>query len=121
MATSDAKIDAEQEVVPEQFVARGCPPNRTVALRGKPDPFTVKVKAGSPAVFELGENGGVITIAGLAVTINDTVFEQAFPPVPLQTMTVCCPAVAREVAGIVALTFCGGVAWTNDPSAVPSQ
>jgi hypothetical protein len=69
----------------------------------KPEPFTVSVKAGPPAVALAGEREVTVGVGFLIVNVSGF---DAPPPGPgFVTITGTVPAVARSVAGIWAVTL----------------
>lgn len=88
------------------MVVRATPFHRTEELGIKPVPVTVRVKAGPPAVAELGEMEmmvGAGLLAGLMVKIRAD--EVPPPGAGLKTVTEAVPALRISAAEIAAFSW----------------
>ena len=103
VAMSVAGIEAVSVALLEKVVVRGAPFQFTTEVARKPEPFTVSVKAGSPAVALAGTMEVTIGFGFLIVNVSEF---DAPPPGPgLVTITGTVPASTRSVAGIWAVTL----------------
>ena len=68
-AMSPAGIAAVSWPAPTNVVVRSEPFQRTTEPSTKPDPLTVRVKSGSPAITEVGES---VVIAGAGLSTGST-------------------------------------------------
>ena len=90
------------------MVVRSWPFHRTLELEMKLAPFTVSVKAGLPAVAELGEMLESVG-NGLPAALMVKVSAPEVPPpgVGLKTVTLADPAVAISAAVMAAVSWVG--------------
>jgi hypothetical protein len=103
VAMSAAEIAAVSWVRLEKVVVRAAPFQLTTEVVTKPEPFTVSVKAGWPAVALAGE---IEVTVGLGLLIVNVIEFDAPPPGGgFVTITGTVPPVARSVAGIWAVTL----------------
>src|ERR1039458_869341 len=103
---------ADSLVALTNVVVRAAFPNVTVAPERNPVPFTVRVKAGPPAVAELGLR---LVIVGLGLIVN--VAPDDVPP-DVVTVTLAVPAVAMSLAGTTAVRVVvplPGMVWSAAP------
>ena len=84
-----------------KVVARAVPPKLTAAPAVNPEPVTVRVNAGSPAVADVWLRLMTAGVAGLMVKVNAA--EAKLPG--LTAVTVALPVWARSVAGTSAVTW----------------
>jgi len=103
VAMSAAEIAAVSWVLLENVVVRGDPFQFTTEVVTKPEPFTVSVKPGPPAVALLGEMEVTFGLGLLIVNVSE--FDGPPPGGGFVTITGTVPAVTRSVAGILAVTW----------------
>ena len=105
VAISDAGIAAVSWVEETKVVVRSRLFHRTFEVETKPVPVTVRVKAGPPAVAELGERV-VMAGTGLFAKVMVNVFAAEVPPpgVGLKTVTEAVPWVAMSEARMAAVS-----------------
>lgn len=84
-----------------KLVLRGDPFQSTVEVLANPEPLTVRVKAGPPAVAELGDMLDSDAVA--AVMLRDNALETA--PPGLTTVIIAAPALVMRLAGTVAVNW----------------
>jgi len=98
---SDAGIEAVSWVLLTNVVDRSLPFQRAAEPETKLEPFTVKVKAGPPAVALEGDKD--VKLGTRLVIVNVTALEVPPPGEGLKTVTLAEPAVATSAAAIVAV------------------
>jgi hypothetical protein len=98
-----AAVSCEAETY---VVVRANPFHRTDELEIKPVPVTVRVKAGPPAVAELGERVVMVGTGLLAALMVKVLAVDVPPPgVGLKTVTLAVPWLAISEAGIAAVSW----------------
>src|SRR4029077_5172001 len=103
VAMSAAEIAAVNWVLLENVVVRGDPFQFTTEVVMKPEPFTVSVKPGPPAVALLGEMEVTFGLGLLIVKVSE--FDAPPPGGGFVTITGTVPAVARSEVRIWAVTL----------------
>src|SRR3990172_12260745 len=101
VAMSAAVMDACSWVADTKVVVRSAPFQRTLAPDAKLLPYTVRVKAGAPAVATEGLRSA--TAGGRTRTSKFTVLER--PPSGLSTVTGIVPGAAMSAARILARSW----------------
>src|ERR1700730_4570472 len=102
VAMSAAEIAAVSWWLLENVVVRAAPFHFTTEVVMKPEPFTVSVKPAPPAVALAGEREVTVGLGLLIVNVSEF---DAPPPPGFVTITGTVPALARSVAGILAVTL----------------
>jgi hypothetical protein len=97
-----AAIAAVSCVAFTYVVIRLTPFQRTTDALTKPDPFTVSVNAGPPAVALFGDSE-VRTGTSPSPIVNMSAFDAPPPGAGLNTVTLAVPALAMSLAGIAAV------------------
>jgi hypothetical protein len=108
VATSPARIDAVSDEPLTTVVARVSPFQRTTAPLTNPLPVTARVNAPEPGATAVGETEVIVGVGLL--TVNVTLFDGPPTGAGFLTATGTVPALARSLAGIVAVSW---VAETN--------
>ena len=103
VAMSAAEIAAVSWVLLENVVVRAAPFQFTTEVVTKPEPFTVSVKPGPPAVALLGEMEVTFGLGLLIVNVSE--FDAPPPGGGFVTITVTVPAVVRSEVRICAVTW----------------
>src|SRR3989344_623623 len=104
LARSVAGIVAVSLVAETYVVVLFDPAHLTIEVGMNLAPLTVNVKPAGPAIFDDGEIVWIIG-TGFPVTVKVLALEVPPPGVGLNTVTLNVPALARSVAGIVAVSL----------------
>ena len=100
---SAALMLAVNWVLDTNVVGRVVPYQNTVDAPTKPVPFTVRVKAGPPAVADAGLK--LVMVGRGLLIVNVTVFEMPPPGALLSTVTPAVPPVAMSAALMLAVNW----------------